>query len=92
MKKIVIVLSVLSLLFVNCANSITDPKNHNKIVESYGLLNEETRIDYVKYDICWGNAIWGFLLIETVIAPIYFWGFSLKEPIGSKDDVKNGSY
>jgi len=30
----------------------------------------------------WGNIIWGVILFVTVIAPIYFFGFSMFEPIG----------
>ena len=37
-----------------------------------------------------GNVVWSVLLVETVIAPIYFLGFSLFEPVGPKGEVENG--
>jgi hypothetical protein len=32
-----------------------------------------------------GNIVWSCILVETVIAPIYFLGFSVYEPVGKKD-------
>ena len=37
----------------------------------------------VQYEVCWGNVFWGIVLCETVIAPIYFFGFSMFNPIGA---------
>lgn len=36
----------------------------------------------IQYEICWGNVIWGIILSETIIVPIYFFGFSMFNPIG----------
>jgi hypothetical protein len=35
----------------------------------------------VQYKTVVGNVIWGIILVETIIAPIYFFGFSLYEPV-----------
>ncbi len=57
--------------------------------DTYGLLNEdEKRNPDVQYEIVWGNVFWGFLLCETLIAPVYFFGYSIKEPVGPKVHVK----
>ena len=34
----------------------------------------------IKYKPIWGNIIWGCILFETIIGPIYFFGFSMFEP------------
>lgn len=52
-----------------------------KYCDTYGLLNKETKCEGVEYKTIVGNVIWGIILVETVIAPIYFFGFSLYEPV-----------
>lgn len=57
--------------------------------ETYGLANQaEKQNPEIQYDISWGNFIWGIVLIETIVAPIYFFGFSLYEPVGKKPEIK----
>jgi hypothetical protein len=36
----------------------------------------------IKYEMIWGNVIWGVLLFSTIVGPIYFFGFSCAEPVG----------
>ena len=58
--------------------------------ETYGIFNkEEVRKEGVRYRLVIGNVVWGIILCETVIAPIYFFGFSLYEPVGKiyKDEL-----
>lgn len=51
----------------------------------YGLMNADQRKNSrVEYDVVWGNVVWACILSETLIAPIYFFGFSLFEPVGPK--------
>lgn len=53
--------------------------------DTYGLLNSDKKKDpNIKYELIWGNVVWSVILIETVIAPIYFFGFSIFEPVGKK--------
>lgn len=55
----------------------------------YGLLNaDDKKNPDIQYEIIWGNVIWGAILFETIIAPIYFFGFDLFEPVGPKPPVK----
>ena len=82
MKKLIILFCIMSMLVSGCASDKTiDGKPHT----SYGLLNENKYKDpNIKYELVWGNVIWGAILVETVIAPIYFFGFSIFEPVGKK--------
>ena len=53
------------------------------------MLNEDSKKNPdIEYEPIWGNIVWGIILIETIIAPVYFFGFSLFEPIGEKPAVK----
>lgn len=57
--------------------------------DTYGLINAEgTKNLHIEYKPIWGNIIWGAFLFGTIIAPIYFYGFSMFEPIGKKDPNK----
>jgi hypothetical protein len=57
--------------------------------DSYGLLSApDDKNDDLKYHVIWGNVFWGVVLFETVIAPLYFFGFSLYEPTGVKRPPK----
>ena len=59
----------------------------NKVINgneysTYGLINESTNKNpNIMYEISVGNVIWGVLLVQTVIAPLYFFGFSIYEPV-----------
>lgn len=35
-----------------------------------------------------GNLVWGIILMETIVMQIYFFGFSIFEPIGTKPPIK----
>jgi hypothetical protein len=55
---------------------------------TYGLLNQDdNKNPNIKYEVIWGNVVWGFFLCETIVAPIYFFGFSLFEPVGKKTNI-----
>lgn len=57
----------------------------------YGVLNEkDMKNDKIRYEMVWGNIVWSVFLSETVVAPIYFIGFDLYQPMGtlSGNEVK----
>lgn len=57
--------------------------------DSYGLLNaDDKKNPDVQYEIVWGNVIWSVILVETVVMPIYFFGFSIFQPVGPKPSIK----
>ncbi len=88
-SKIIIILLILSL-FIACGDSkVIDGVEY----ETYGLINrDEIRDPKIEYKIIVGNVVWGILLCETIVAPIYFFGFSIHEPVGKinkKGERKN---
>lgn len=70
-----------ALLCVACADSKVI---NGKTVPPYGLFNPEERDPDVHYELCTGNAVWSFVLFETVIAPVILCGYGLYEPVGPK--------
>jgi hypothetical protein len=56
-----------------------------KTYTSYGLLSpDDARNQSLRYEVIWGNVFLGVIMFETIIAPIYFFGFSIFEPVGAK--------
>jgi len=85
MKKFVSTLMCIAMmsLAVGCADDMKDEKGFT--YTSYGLINkDEVQHPSVQYKLCVGNLIWGSILVYTVVAPVYFFGFSLWEPVGLK--------
>jgi len=57
--------------------------------DTYGLLNQDDKKNPdIQYEVIWGNIFWGIVLSETIIVPIYVFGFSLFEPVGPKMPIK----
>ena len=82
MKRVMsIILIAVFLLTVSGCGS-------NKVIngveyETYGLFNkDDVRKEGVRYQLIMGNVVWGIVLCETIVAPVYFFGFSLYEPVG----------
>ncbi len=87
MKIVCLVLSLfLFISLYGCGNT----KVINGIeYDTYGLINQDSKKNPdVEYEPIWGNIVWGALLAETIVAPIYFFGFSMFEPVGPKSTVK----
>jgi hypothetical protein len=54
---------------------------YNQIeVEPYGIFNQKTKNDSIKYKVSVGNVIWSVLLSETVVVPVILCGWYLWEP------------
>ena len=86
-KKFVVIMLVVSMLFVTigCGSSKTID---GITYDTYGLLNKDDKQNpNIQYELVWGNIIWGCILVETIIAPVYFFGFSIWEPVGKKTCV-----
>lgn len=85
---------LLSLLLASALalQACADPMTIEGVTyDTYGLFNEsEKRNPDVEYHLCVGNVVWGIILIETVVFPVYFFGFSLYEPIGRKGETIKG--
>ena len=83
MKKMCIV--CLSILFLfSCAE---DKQICGKTYEPKGMFTQDEKDENVFYKISAGNVIWGIILIETVVAPVYFWGFSIYQPVELKKGI-----
>jgi hypothetical protein len=81
MKKIIIsLILVISLFVIGCAdNKVIDGKTY----KPYGFITKsEIRNPNIEYEIVFGNVVWSVLLAHTIVAPVYFAGFSLWEPVG----------
>jgi len=85
MKRLFLVLLAV-LLLAGCLSGCADDLTVNgKTYESYGFIDKDDERDPgIEYDLCIGNLVWSVILFETAIAPIYFLGFSIMEPVGVK--------
>lgn len=84
MKRLLIALVAASVLLSGCGHPLYVG---DKKYPTYGLFNEDTsKSKYVCYEISVGNLIWSGLLLETLIAPAYFIGWSLFNPVRLKRD------
>ena len=86
MKKIAVAAAVVMLLSGCGQPEFIDGKEY----PTYGFFNQDTqKSEKVCYEPSIGNIIWSILLFETLVAPIYFIGFSLFNPVRAKG--KDGS-
>jgi len=54
--------------------------------DTYGVLNkEQSHNPKIQYEVSGWSIFWSVILVQTIIAPIYFIGFDLYEPVGPKD-------
>jgi hypothetical protein len=87
-KKIVSIFVIVCFIsmFIGCGDSRII---NNVEYDTYGLFNkEDNRYPDIKYKLITGNLVWGILLCSTIVAPIYFFGFSLYEPIREKTPIE----
>ena len=85
MKNIIAVLCVLLMLTLSmgCGDGKTINGEYH---DTYGLFNEaENKDPDVCYSVIVGNIVWSIILIETVVMPVYFIGFSMYEPVGDEN-------
>ncbi len=86
MRKTLSLVIALSFLLGACGSPKTMGEGPKKnYYETWGLFNEST---YRSKDVCYaisvGNVVWSIILIETLVMPIYFIGFSLYNPVRMK--------
>ncbi len=88
MKKLVALTLAASILLAGCGDPRslpTGPKGEMKNYPTYGFFNQSTdKSDKVCYELSVGNVVWSIILIETIVMPIYFIGFSLFNPVAVK--------
>ncbi len=87
----IVLLCILLFFLFGCGNNMVIDGKERKTIGIVNLVvNDpsimEPKYPDIKYRVIWGNVIWGAILCETIIAPIYFFGFSMFEPIGLRED------
>lgn len=85
MKALLSTILIISVLFMGCASSMVVNGTN---VPPYGLFNQGEKQDSVTYKTSTGSLLWGIVGIESIILPIYCWGFDLYQPIGLKDTTQ----
>lgn len=56
-----------------------------KTYDTYGIFqSEDEHNENIRYRVIPGNVVWSIVLIESVVFPVYFVGFSIYEPVDSK--------
>lgn len=86
MKKSIAILAAAALMLASCGQPLT---YQGKEYPTHGLLNEDSsKSNNMCYELSVGNLILSIVLVETIVAPVYFLGFSLFNPVGPKDPVK----
>ncbi len=90
MRKTCVAMSACILLLAASLLGCGDQKVIGGIkYDTYGLMNADAKKnETIEYEVIWGNVVWGCVLCETLVAPVYFFGFSLFEPVGPKGAVK----
>jgi hypothetical protein len=85
---------ILALVVLICFSACLLGCGNTKMVggveyDTYGLINKDAKENpNIQYEVIWGNVFWGVVLSETLIAPVYFFGYSLFEPVGPRSSIK----
>lgn len=79
-KKIVagLMLSVMLVTMSGCGKPKTIEGTY---YPTKGLITMNEKDPNIQYEISVGNVIWSVILCETIVAPVYFLGFSMFDPI-----------
>lgn len=75
----------------SCADGkwFKDQDGNSVYVDTYGLITRDKKVDGVHYEVSTGNVVWSILLAESIVAPVYFLGFSLYEPVCLESEVQH---
>lgn len=94
MKKIIASLLIASIVLMGCGHpgDFQSPSTGKmKEYPTYGFFNaDSSKSAEMCYEVSVGNVVWSIILVETIIMPVYFIGFSIFNPIGPKVDGKCG--
>lgn len=87
MKKRFIAVLLAAMILMGCgSNMVIDGKEYETIGMVNILVHDQSMMavkeSNIRYRVIWGNVIWGAVLFGSAIAPIYFYGFSMFEPVG----------
>jgi hypothetical protein len=60
-----------------------------KTYDTVGVVTLDKRSNKVCYGVSIGNTIWSIVLVETIVFPIYFVGWSILNPERMKKDAQD---
>jgi len=88
MKKLLLSLVIVLALLTSCADSkVIDGVRYRP----YGLANsEECKNDSIYYEASFGSVVLGVIFSETIVVPVYIFGWNTMEPIGKRDPKLKG--
>ena len=88
MKKTIALITTICFLSLTLLTGCGDDLVANgKVYDTYGLFNEgKTRDECIDYNVIVGNIVWGIILVQTIVAPVYFFGWSIYEPVAEIPD------
>ena len=91
MKKFVVLLGLVTVLFASCAQSKILTVTVNDVpsevtFKPVGWATLDEKNPDVKYNVSVGNVVWSVLLAETIVAPVVLTGWYLFEPDYVKTD------
>ena len=87
MKKLVVVMLILSLVSLSCGDTkVIEGKKY----DTFGIFCLNKQNPDIEYGLIIGNVIWSVILIQTIVFPLYFIGWSIYEPIGLKATYEKG--
>lgn len=75
MKKMIAIMLCVFMM-AGCAK---DVRVHGEMAKSYGLFNKERRNPNANYSLSAGSILVAIIFSETVIIPIYVFGWNLYE-------------
>jgi hypothetical protein len=82
MKKFIGVTLIAALLLSGCAQNKVICGNEYK---TYGFFDRQDKNPNITYQVSGWSVFWGIVWFESIIGPVYFWGFDLWEPVSSVD-------
>lgn len=91
MKKFIVLLGLVLVLFGSCAQSKVLTVNVDDVPTSatfkpIGWATLSDRNPDVKYKVSIGNVVWSVLLCETLVVPVVLTGWYLLEPDYAKSN------
>lgn len=87
MKKLTIIVIMCLIISIISVPGCSSKKTIDGVkYDTYGLLNQSLKMNPdIEYKLCIGNIVWSILLAKSIVAPIYFLGFDIYEPVGKKN-------
>jgi hypothetical protein len=78
--KTILTLLLISTILIGCGVDLNHQgKKYQTVGIAHFLTNKKEKC--VEYDFSPGNIFWGAILFPSVVAPVYFWGFSSMNPV-----------